>query len=281
MSTFRRDITAVIGKKPTIGFRLYLEDLVKDTANLSAGSTSTSNNTITSSTGTLNIDTSGTIKFNDFIIDFTGEEEAVLISNSATYASFQPAQWLGHVSGELLPTFRTSAPVGWIMADNGTIGNENSSASLRAHQDCQILFVKFWNKYTNDQCPVSGGRGVSGIQDFDAGKTITIPEIEAKVVACSGSGSGLTVRTDYELGGSSQHTISIAEMWPHQHPFYENDTTGTADTSYAGDYGFEDGRTEVSRRTNSVAFSLPVNVTPNTPRSNVQETVYINFMIKL
>lgn len=269
-------------KRATQWFRLYLEQLTDDANNLSSSSVSTSSNTITSSTGTLRFSSSGIINFNGLKIDFTANNGVgVLASNSATYASFQPLEWLGHKPGEIIATLRSTAPTGWILAQDGTIGNESSGASVRAHQDCEALYVKLWNKYDNDTLAVTGGRGTSGVNDFVAGKPIALPTITSRVVACSGSGSGLTVRTDYELAGSTTHTITEAEMASHWHTPLQEPASGTQFAGAMTYWGFDNGYNRTFRTDLSTQDDLEGAGLGTAARSNIEKTQYLNFIIKL
>lgn len=270
-------------QKPTLWMYQYLSDLIRTANSLSSSSVSVTSNNITSSSGTLNVNTSGLVNFNDLRIDFThSNEPGVLVANSEDYASFQPLQWLGHKTGELFPTLRTTAPTGWIMAQDGTIGDVGSGASVRAHQDCISLYAKLWQKYTNSQLAVSGGRGENASNDFAAGKTIELPSITGRVVACSGSGASLTIRTDYELVGSSTHTITTDELAKHWHSPINEPGAGTAYVGSVDPYGADESFNYTSDRSveNAVAFDLTANVGDQS-RSNIENTLYINFMIKL
>jgi len=68
------------------------------------------------------------------------------------------------------------ARTGWVRDNGRTIGNAVSGASERANADTQALFVFLWNTYSNSICPVTGGRGASGLADFTAGKQIALPD---------------------------------------------------------------------------------------------------------
>lgn len=261
----------------------YLRSLITTSNSLSGSSVSVSSNEITSQSGTLYINTSGLVSFNGLRIDFTNSDEVgVLVANSEDYASFQPLRWLGHKTGELFPTLRTTAPTGWIMATEGTIGNESSSATIRAHQDCETLYAKLWNKYSQSELTVSGGRGTAATNDFVAGKTIELPTITGRVVACSGSGASLTIRTDYELEGEASHTITLAELAKHWHSPISEPGAGTAYVGSVSPYGADESFNWISDRSveNAVDFELSANTSGMT-RSNVEKTLYINYMIKL
>lgn len=74
--------------------------------------------------------------------------------------------------------FRATGEVvtGWVKMSGLTIGNAISGASERANSDTQNLFIYLWTNYTNAHCPVSGGRGSSALADYNANKTIEMPD---------------------------------------------------------------------------------------------------------
>lgn len=287
MKLDRRTIKYSSGGMASEYTRLYFNSLFSQASSLSSSSIASSSNSITSSTGSLYFNSNGIINFNGFRIDFTDHDgNEILMANSQTFASFQQAAWLGYTTGMLIATLRTTAPTGWIMAQSGTIGSASSGASVLASHDAEPLFVKLWQHYTDSQLAVSGGRGDNASNDFAANKTIQLPEINGRVIAASGNGSGLTVRTDYDLAGSESHTITEEEMASHVHNFKAPITSGSfaPSVTYTPDYYSVLFGGEVARTSGSpAAFTdvLPTHADNSQPRSNVEDTLYINYMIKL
>ena len=122
---------------------------------------------------------------------------------------------------------------GWLKMNAQTIGGATSGASQRANVDTQNLFVYLWNNYTQSHCPVTGGRGVSGLADFNANKVIQMPDwrsrgpiglddmgntpagiLQASNVT-SGGGDGVT--TPAASGGEANHTLALTEIPAHNH----------------------------------------------------------------
>lgn len=64
----------------------------------------------------------------------------------------------------------------------GSIGDAGSGATQRANEDTFDLFEGFWDNVADSEAPVSGGRGVSALADFNAGKTLTFPEARGHVL---------------------------------------------------------------------------------------------------
>jgi hypothetical protein len=65
---------------------------------------------------------------------------------------------------------------GWVRLNGLTIGSAISGATGRANADTQNLYVYLWGICDNTHCPVSSGRGASALADFNANKTITLPD---------------------------------------------------------------------------------------------------------
>ncbi len=111
----------------------------------------------------------------------------------------------------------TTAPLGWLLLQGGTIGDASSGATARANSDTETLYCLLWNSLSNAQAPVSSGRGATAAADFAAHKTITIPDARGRAVIGSGTGSGFTARTHGATGGAETHTLSTSEMPAHTH----------------------------------------------------------------
>lgn len=120
-------------------------------------------------------------------------------------------------TGDLKPTWKATPDSGWIMADDGTIGNASSSASNRANADTANLFSLLWTNFADSLAPVSGGRGSSATSDFTASKTINLPLVLGRVLGVAGSGTGLTTRVLGSRFGEENHQLTDAENGPHTH----------------------------------------------------------------
>lgn len=93
------------------------------------------------------------------------------------------------VTGEVKYMVDITAPSGWVAYQGGTIGNAASGASARANADTLNLFTKLWNNIADQWAPVSNGRGVSALADFNANKTIKLPGTAGQTIGIAGSGS--------------------------------------------------------------------------------------------
>lgn len=178
---------------------------------------------------------------------------AIIVENSS-----------GLTTGDVKLTYKTSADTGYVMADDGSIGNGSSGASNRANADTEDLFTLFWNNMTDSECPVSSGRGASAAADFAANKTLTIPLTLGRTLAIAGSGSGLTARTLGDTLGEESHVQTEAELAAHLHSG-GSATTGGIFSAVAGAY--------VAANTGTTGSSTAFNV--------MQPTTFLNIMVKI
>lgn len=155
-------------------------------------------------------------------------------------------------TGDVKLTLKTTADTGWVLMDDGTIGDASSSATTRANADTENLFTLLWNNTADAQCAVSGGRGANAAADFAAHKTLALPKALGRALATYGSGSGLTARALALTTGTETHTLTSAE------------TTATFNLNVNG----------------GSQFTVPTQGTSD-PHQNMQPTLFLNTMIKL
>lgn len=119
---------------------------------------------------------------------------------------------------------------GWIIANGTTIGNVGSAATQRANADCAFAYAYFWNKFSNTQCPVTGGRGANAAADFAAGKPIATLNMQGTgIIGVDGMGgtpTGLLNGVPVVSGGATipgsvlgenLHALIVAELAAHNH----------------------------------------------------------------
>lgn len=123
----------------------------------------------------------------------------------------------GASTGDAKPTFKIVADPGWILVNDGTIGNAASGGTTRANADTSALFTLLWTNITNAWAPVSGGRGGTAAADFAANKTLGIPKALGRAMAIAGTGATLTARALGESLGTEAHTLTLAQMAAHAH----------------------------------------------------------------
>lgn len=79
-------------------------------------------------------------------------------------------------TGDILALDQVGVREGWVRDNGRTLGSATSGATERANADCEALFLFLWNTYSDDLCPVVGGRGASAAADWAANKQITLPD---------------------------------------------------------------------------------------------------------
>lgn len=119
---------------------------------------------------------------------------------------------------------------GWVRDNGRTMGSATSGGTERANADCEALFGYLWQNYSNDICPVSGGRGASSAADWSANKTIQLPDKRLFVPGgLSGMGnsdialpssvpviSGNAATPGSKIG-ALEHTLTAAQLAKHSH----------------------------------------------------------------
>ena len=207
-------------------------------------------------------------------------------------------------TGDIKMSFKPTADSGWILLSDKTVGNAISGATERANADTSALFLHLWDNYTDAQCPVSGGRGGSAQGDYDAGKTITLPKLAGRAPIVNGTGAGLSARTAGDSDGTESHALTIAQIPAHTHkidnfdnPNYEifgdpgSNVLGAGPAITRHDFRWDNlaatGNTYNTEKTvvakyasGAPANSYHWNDTPDS-HNNMQDTVFVNFMIKL
>lgn len=172
-------------------------------------------------------------------------------------------------TGDVKFTYKTSADTGFVLCDDGSIGNASSSGSNRANADTEDLFTLLWNNMTDSECPVSSGRGGSAAADFSANKNLTIPLTLGRAIGIAGSGSGLTARILGDTVGEETHAQITAELASHAHNITVEANTSAAAFVNAGSVGGGTFTATSQSEGSGTAFNV------------VQPTTFMNVMIKL
>jgi hypothetical protein len=164
--------------------------------------------------------------------------------------------------GQVESNFDGSIP-GWLLLRGQTMGSAASGAT-EAAEIYKQLYVWLWDNLADGQAAVSTGRGASGAADFDADKTLTLPDMRgrAPVGKDNMGGSSANVVADTEadtmgdVSGEDLHTMTSGEMVAHSHGQSTSSgaggaTTGTATVS---------GTTQFTFNTQSSGSTTPFNV---------------------
>lgn len=132
-------------------------------------------------------------------------------------------------TGDVKLTLKTTADSGWVMCNDGTIGDALSGATTRANADAEDLFTLLWTNISDTYAAVSTGRGANAAADWAAHKTIALTKTLGRALAIAGSGSGLTARSLGQILGEETHAMTQSELVSHAH----TGTTGTESSSHA------------------------------------------------
>lgn len=84
----------------------------------------------------------------------------------------------GFRTGDYLWSDNIVTRKGWLLLFNNaeTLGKTFASTATSFGSQYQNLYVLWWGIYPDAECMVNGGRGISGIADFNADKKMTIPQ---------------------------------------------------------------------------------------------------------
>jgi len=139
----------------------------------------------------------------------------VYVSNGAGSGSWTDAASVitntAFTTGDAKLTLKSTADTGWILFDDGTIGDGSSGATTRANADTQPLFNLLWPLA---DCVISGGKGASAAADYAAHKAISIPKTLGRALAIAGAGSGLTSRALASVLGGESKTLGLTDLPP-------------------------------------------------------------------
>lgn len=231
----------------------------------------------------------------------------VLLCNGSAFVCgiFPVAQASLWSTGDVKATYKVVADLGWVMLNDGTIGDATSGGTTRANADTVALFTHLWNNTADAQCAVSTGRGANAAADFAAHKTIALPKMLGRALASAGAGAGLTSRALALITGVETHQLTQAETPVKSHAHTASDSghshsnsvpigTGTGGaTSAEGQFDgnpitvgatFSGTRNWTNASVGSGNASITVNATGDATANahpNMQPSTFLNFMIKL
>jgi microcystin-dependent protein len=168
-------------------------------------------------------------------------------------------------TGDVKYSFAGGTPAGWLVMSNvtnlQTIGSAASGATLRANADTQALYVMLYTNLSDALAPVSGGRSGNAVNDFNANKTLSIPQLAGKSPMGAGAaGGGLSARANGTTYGEENHTLTVNELATHYHTAAIYDPTHTHSHNCYG---------VASSSTGGGAFGVP---TAGTPTINANAT---------
>jgi hypothetical protein len=117
----------------------------------------------------------------------------------------------GPTTGAVQLTIRQTSDPGWLMMNDSTIGPVGSGAAF-ASGTAWPLYEVLWDNITDARAPVSTGRGASALDDWNAGKTITLLRVLGRALAVAGGGAGLSARELGQYLGEETFVIGQANL---------------------------------------------------------------------
>lgn len=186
-------------------------------------------------------------------------------------------------TGDVKITIKTAADVGWVLMNDGTIGNAASGATTRANADTVGLYTLLYNNTVDGDCAVSTGRGVSAAADYAANKTIALPKALGRALATFGTGAALTARTmGAKLGAETlpahTHTGTTTSDGAHTHNGIAGSTAGGSNFVAQTD---QNARTYVTSSDGAHTHTFTSDSTGTGTHGVMQPTLFLNVMIKL
>lgn len=157
-------------------------------------------------------------------------------STAATGAA--QTQWS---TGDIKPALASGVKDGWVRANGRTIGNAASGAQEAQGETCRALYCRLWAE--NEHLVVAGGRGPSGDYDFEAGKTLELPDFRGRALFGAdnmGASAAARLSTGYGVAhpdvvgstfGASTVALTVGNLAPHHHT---GATDAAPDHSHAG-----------------------------------------------
>lgn len=128
-------------------------------------------------------------------------------------------------TGDIKVRYGTGPISGFVRSNGLTIGNATSGATERANADTQNLFIYLYQ--TDPNLVVSGGRTGNALNDYNAGKTIALPDARGRDLAAladmgnttsgvlSPTYAGCGVTNLGSLCGNQSFTLATANLPPY------------------------------------------------------------------
>jgi len=197
----------------------------------------------------------------------------------------------GFTTGDAKLTLKTVADPGWVIMNDGTIGDDLSGAT-RANLDTKNLFTLLFNNINDTNAPIFTSTGTAttraaqtdAVSAWAAHCRMSLTKQLGRALAIAGAGGGLTARTLGQTLGEERHTQTLAELVPHGHG---GRTTFNYLWAWAGatiTYGGTEPNVLVAVDSNSISTSTAVTIDAagsGTPFNVMQPTAFWNVMIKL
>lgn len=145
-------------------------------------------------------------------------------------------------TGDVKVRYGTGPLTGFVRCNALTIGNAGSGATERANADTQNLFVYLYN--TDPNLVVSGGRSGNALNDFNAGKQLTMVDMRGRAAVGLGDMGnspttallstyfGNSPTTLGAAGGNQGAVIAATNLPPHTHNGSGSGLTGSENANH-------------------------------------------------
>jgi hypothetical protein len=126
-------------------------------------------------------------------------------------------------TGDVKLTLKTAADAGWVMFDDGTIGDASSGSSTRANADCQALFTLLYTAVSDPLVVLFTSSGVSTTKAAQGSAAtawanhcrLALPKTLGRALAIAGAGAGLTARLLSATAGAEAMQLVTAHLPPY------------------------------------------------------------------
>lgn len=126
-------------------------------------------------------------------------------------------------TGVVWLTLASSAPTGWLMFNDGTMGSAASGATSANVANLALFNILFASPFTDSTCPLltSTGSGTtraaqgSAAAAWAANCRMSLPKTLGRALAVAGSGSGLTTRVLGSTVGGETQSLSTPNLPPY------------------------------------------------------------------
>lgn len=205
-------------------------------------------------------------------------------------------QNLGFTTGDCKLTYKRTADEGWILLDDGSIGNIGSGATTRANADTYDLYMTMWDIPICTVQSFSGAPSTktTAIQDWSANKRLILPKVLGRALAIAGQGEGLSKRDLGSIFGEEQTQLGVENIPSHNHALLLNGNDyGSKNGSVATATNYLGSGTENSKSRRNFESSWTVKNTTicdyagggtaggYASHNTMQPTSFINILMKL
>jgi hypothetical protein len=126
-------------------------------------------------------------------------------------------------TGAVVFTLASSAPAGWLMFNDGTMGSASSGASYFSVANLALFNILFASPFTDATCPMLTSTGSATTRAaqgtaaaaWAANCRMSLPKTLGRALAVAGSGSGLTARTPGQTIGTETAALNTANLPPY------------------------------------------------------------------